>query len=102
MFSPERHPELEDFSVSSVQFPPMVRVIFDRLTFLLALFVVYRFVLACFVDVDFVDDANVVDVVDVVDVINVVDVVDGSLVFVVAKYDAGPNVMRLVNSDGQL
>ncbi len=92
MFSPERNPELEDFSVSSVQFPPMVRVVFDRLTFLLVFFVV-RLVLACFVDADFFDDANVV---------NVVDVVDGSLVFVVAKYDAGANVMRLVNSDGQL
>jgi len=96
MFSPERNPELKDFSVSSVQFPPMVRVVFDRLTFFLVLFVVYRFVLTCFVDVDFVD------FVDVVDLVNVVDVVDGSLVFVVAKYDAGANVMRLVNSDGQL
>jgi hypothetical protein len=95
MFSPERNPELKDFSVSSVQFPPMVRVIFNRLTFLLVVFVV-RFVFICFVDVDFVD------FVDVVNVINVVNVVDGSFVFVVAKYDAGANVMQLVNSDGQL
>ena len=95
MFSPERNPELKDFSVSSVQFPPMVRVVFDRLTLFLALFVV-RFVFTCFVDVGFVD------FVDVVDVVNVVNVVDGSFVFVVAKYDAGANVMQLVNSDGQL
>jgi hypothetical protein len=73
----------------------MVRVIFNRLTFLLVVFVV-RFVFICFVDVDFVD------FVDVVNVINVVNVVDGSFVFVVAKYDAGANVMQLVNSDGQL
>jgi hypothetical protein len=63
MFSPERNPELKDFSVSSVQFPPMVRVVFDRLTLLLVVFVV-RFVFTCFVDVDFVDVVDVVDVVD--------------------------------------